>query len=99
MIVVSGTIAIDPIDSEVAQAAARAIAEATRQEEGCLSYAFYSDLERPGVYRVFEEWESLAALQNHFETEHMKAFREVLAAVKVLSRDIKRYEVTEIAPL
>ena len=90
MILVSGTIEIDPAHRDTAIRAALEMARATRQEEGCLSYDFWADLERPGVFRVFEEWRDQAALSLHFETPHMARFRESLAQVDVRGRNIKR---------
>lgn len=94
MLIVSGLFEIDAQDRDKAQAAAIEMAKATRAEEGCLSYSFYSDLEQPGVFRVFEEWESGEALEAHFRTPHMAALRETLSTVKILSRSVWRYEVS-----
>jgi quinol monooxygenase YgiN len=99
MIVVSGVVTVEHDDREAAVAAVTRLAAATRDEEGCLSYAFWSDLEDPGRFRVFEEWQSDEALARHFEQPHMAEFRRAMAAVKVLSREIKRYEVAAVSAL
>ena len=92
MIVVAGEIGIDPADAAKAKAAALEMAAATRGEEGCLRYAFWADLERPGRFHVYEEWESADALAAHFQTPHMARFREALGGLRVLSRDVRKFE-------
>jgi quinol monooxygenase YgiN len=92
MIIVAGEFVIAPEDAATARAAAIEVARETRKEPGCVAYRFWADLEEAGRYHVFEIWESLAALQAHFETPHLKAFRAKLGAIKVISREVRRYE-------
>ena len=94
MLIVSGIIEIDPDKLEPAVEAAKAMGEATRHEAGCHTYAFYTDIEDPSRFRVFEEWENLAALEAHFQTDHMAEFRAALATVGIRSRSVWRYEVS-----
>jgi quinol monooxygenase YgiN len=99
MIVVSGTNEVAAADAPRAVEAAIALARETRKEPGCRYYAFYQDIESPGVFRVFEEWDDDAALKAHFETPHMAAFRAVLGELGVLNRDVKIYRVSGVDPL
>ena len=99
MIVVSGVFDIDPADRDAAIAAATKMGEASRQEDGCNDYAFWADLTEPGRFRVFEEWESIEALQTHFQTAHMAEFRESMGSFRILDRSVFRYEVTSREPL
>ena len=99
MIIVSGEIELDPANAAAVMDAARTMMAETRREDGCLSYTFYQSLERPGVFRVFEEWESLAHLQAHFDTPHMADWRAALGEVGISRRDIKRYEVASAEQL
>ena len=94
MIVIAGRVVIDPARREEAVRAALEMMEETAREPGCISYTFSADLEEPGVFRVFEEWDSPEALAAHFKTPHMAAFNKVMASVKVLGMDIKQYEVS-----
>ncbi len=96
MIVVSGVIEIESADLDRALEAGREAAAATRTEPGCRAYAFYQDIETPARVRVFEEWDDAAALERHFEMPHFQRFREVLGGIRVLSREIKRYEVSDV---
>jgi len=92
MIIVAGEFVIAPEDAETARNAAIEVARETRKEPGCIAYRFYADLEEDGRHHVFEMWETLDALQKHFETPHLKAFRAKIAGLKVISREVKRYE-------
>ncbi len=99
MLVVTGIIEIDPADRDAAKIAAAKMAEATRDEDGCITYAFYEDVEVPGRFRVYEEWESMAALAAHAQTPHMGEFRAALAGMKILSSAIKKIEGGTESPL
>ena len=95
MIVVSGTIEIDPTDRVRALAAVAALTAATLAEPGCITYGIWTDPAEPGRFRVFEEWQNEAALTAHFGTPHIAAFRAQLATLKIRSSEIWRYEVTK----
>lgn len=99
MIVVSGVIRVAAASEGAAREAALEVARATRGEDGCISYAFYADMEQEGTFRVFEEWRDDAALAAHFKTPHMAAFREKLSKLEFISREVHRYVVTESSQL
>lgn len=93
LIIVHGLIPIKPESIDDAMDAARRMACATQTERGCISYDFYVGLTDPHTLLLFQEWENLEALQNHFETEHMEEFLAVLpsfAAGQIITR---RFEV------
>ncbi len=94
MLVIAGHIEIDPANREAAIAAAREMAEATRREAGCVAYVFSADLDDPGVFRLFEEWESQAALDEHFKTAHMAEFQKQIGSLGVKEMNIKKYVVS-----
>jgi quinol monooxygenase YgiN len=99
MIVIAGHVALDPAGREPAIAAARAMMAETRREPGCISYAFSADLEDPGRFRIFEEWESDEALAAHFASPHMARFREAVGGLGVREMAVQRYEVAKVGPL
>lgn len=99
MIVISGLIEVSEKSIDAAIEAASVMAAATREEDGCLAYAFYRDIENPRRFRVFEEWRDAGALARHFEAPHMATFRAVLAGLEITHRDIKKYTVTAVSPL
>ena len=69
------------------------MATASRAEHGCISYEFYVGLSDPNTLLLFQEWESVEALQGHFETDHMEEFLKVLPDVLDGEVATKRYEV------
>ncbi len=99
MLVIAGTIRIDPANRAAIMAAAVEIMEETRAEEGCLSYTFSADLSEDGLFLIFEEWESQEALDTHFRTPHMAKFQSEMAGFGVKEMRVKRYEIASVAPL
>ncbi len=94
MIVVSGTFRVDPSQRETALEVGATMAAATLAETGCVTYGFWTDPSDPVRFRIFEEWDSAAALDAHFETEHMATFVVALGDLGVSDTDVSRYEVT-----
>lgn len=69
-------VATIPAQAESADAirsALTTLAEATRQEEGCLSYDLFESASTPGTFVTVERWTDQAALEAHLATEHVAA--------------------------
>ncbi len=68
----------------------RKLVAETRQEEGCLIYDYYQDLEDKTVFFSHELWTNAAAVDNHFQQSYIKeAFAiapELLSATVQISR-------------
>jgi len=94
MIIVSGHIDIQANKHDDAVQLVLWMAAETRLEDGCLHYHFYSDLANPNRFLVYEEWRDLAALQAHFQTDHMTTFNEQLPALLASQPVIMRHEVS-----
>jgi quinol monooxygenase YgiN len=99
MLVIAGHVSLDPQQREAAVAAAREMMAETRRDSGCLSYAFAADLEQPGRFLIFEEWESDEALRAHFASPHMARFQKAVGGLGVTSMVVQRYEVAKVGPL
>jgi quinol monooxygenase YgiN len=96
MIVVMGTLTVRPEAMAAVREAMRAMMTATLREAGCLSYNLCEDLLEPGRVRVSEEWETMAALDAHLETDHMKTWRAALGEAGVGGRKVSIYEGTVV---
>lgn len=96
MIIVHGTIPIRPEARERALELARMMAEATRHEVGCISYDFYIGLSDPHTLMLFQEWENMDCLVNHFQTEHMEEFLAELPDVVSGEITTRRYAVQSV---
>lgn len=55
------------------RAALSTLVEATRQEEGCVSYDLFESASAPGTFVTLERWADQAALDAHFSTPHVAA--------------------------
>lgn len=99
MLVIAGTIPIDPEKKEGALAAMQAMSEASEAEDGCISYRFYINPWDDSQILIFEEWETEAALQAHFEMPHMATFRQEIPKYVTGQMQIKRYNVSKVGDL
>ena len=76
MIYVLATIIAVPGQSGALIKGARACIEATREEDGCLSYDYVQDTEDANKLVVVERWSSRAALDSHMKTPHLAKWRQ-----------------------
>ena len=74
MIIVNGTIDVDPDQRDAFIEAARALMADTRAEAGCEGYAFAADLDDPGRFHVTENWADDDAVAGHMASPHMATF-------------------------
>ncbi len=63
-----------PGKEQALQEALRTLAGHTRQEQGCLHYAWHVARGEQGRILFYENWASQAHLDAHLESPHMKAF-------------------------
>ena len=94
MILVLGEFEFHPDDFQAASALAITLMRETVKEDGCMKYAFAADLTRSNCLQLSECWRDDRALSAHFLTAHIQAYREGLKALRVVSRVVKRYDVT-----
>lgn len=99
MIVVTGTVPINPAKREEAKVILKTMMDATIQEEGCITYQFLFNPWNDAEVHIFEEWENQNALDAHFQTVHMAEFRKALPDVVTGNFNIKRYDVSEVTNL
>ena len=99
MILVSGRFRL-PLGriAEARPAMAKVIA-ASLAEPGCRDYAYAEDVGEPGLFRVYEEWDSLEALRAHFAMAHMTEWQAVRETLGFHDREVVAYEVGEPTPL
>ena len=68
---------------------------ASRAEEGCITYAYSEDVLEPGLFRVTEIWTGRAALDAHFQTEHMQLWQQERAQLGMTDRQITAITVKD----
>ena len=67
--------------------------EASRAETGSLAYHYAEDVLVPGLIHVKELWTDQAALDAHFASAHLQAWRASWPALGLGNRDLQVYEV------
>lgn len=96
MIVVNGIVESTASDIEALKEAVAKMEIASRAEAGCRDYTFSVELNNPNKLRITECWESMEALQAHFQVAHMAEFQQAMAANPPLSLDVTFYEAEEL---
>ena len=66
--------------------------EKTRQEDGCIAYELYEDINKPNTLAFIEEWESMDKLKAHFESEHFKRIIPQVAEYKAQDDPVGVYK-------
>ena len=99
MIIVSGIMVVEPSSHDRMIELARTVATESLAEPGCRTYGFWVDPDVRGRFRVFEEWESQEALNEHFVAPHFVAFGAALGEVGLLSMEVHRYIDPDVADL
>ncbi|MEM8731582.1 MAG: putative quinol monooxygenase [Pseudomonadota bacterium] len=100
MIIVTGTFQLEDRSVEPdLVAAAKVVLSETRKEPGCQVYEFSRLIDAEDTFRIYEEWDSDAALAAHFETEHVKVFGAALGRLGVRGMEISKREAGPQKPL
>lgn len=99
MLIVSGTITLDPANHDRALEVAAPLVESTLAEEGNITYGFWQHATERGVFGVYEEWVDQAAMDAHFATPHMAEFMAAMAELGITGTDLVRHEVTDSTKL
>ncbi|MBA4794998.1 MAG: antibiotic biosynthesis monooxygenase [Phenylobacterium sp.] len=92
-LIIAGTVRVPPENLEAFRPHMQAMLEASRAEDGCVEYAYAEDVAEPGLIRVFEVWRDPAAIDAHFQTAHMAAWRAAWPQFGVSDRRLFAYEV------
>ena len=92
MIIIAGTVDVDPEQRDAALEAGCPHMEATRAWKGCLDYVWSADLLTPGRIYVFERWDGEENLKSHFEGPHYLAMRDTIAAHGLRGADVLKYK-------
>jgi quinol monooxygenase YgiN len=93
MILVIGRVTSDPTKRDELVRVSQVLAQASRQEDGCIGYRFYADTEREHDYVFVEEWVSRDALREHFATPHVADFMGAISGLIVGAPDVGFHDV------
>ena len=92
-LIVAGAVRVPPASLDGLRPHMAAMMTASQAEDGCSDYNYAEDVTQPGLIHVFERWRDQAALDAHFKTPHMAAWRAVWPSFGVSERRLFAYEV------
>jgi quinol monooxygenase YgiN len=92
MLLVLGTFRTPPENLAAARRVMAAMIDASRAEPGCLDYVYAEDLRIPGLIHVKEVWTDRAALDAHFASAHLAAWRASWPALGIADRSLQLFE-------
>jgi quinol monooxygenase YgiN len=98
-LIVAGTVRAPPEQLDGLRPHMLAMMTASRAEEGCIEYGYAEDVGEPGLIHVFEIWTGPDALDLHFQTPHMAAWRAAWPSFGVSDRRLFAYEVAAERPI
>jgi quinol monooxygenase YgiN len=98
-VIVAGWIDFDPADREEALRAFAVVVATSREEPGCIDYAFTPDPDLPGRVRVFEHWTSDAALAEHLTLPHVRDLRSAISGLTRTGREMTHHTVAASRPM
>ena len=93
MIVISGTITLDPANADSAFEAIGTLVAATRAEPGNITYEYTRAHDDAGYWRIFEEWADQEAVEAHMVAPHMAEFMGAMGGFGITGVDISTYAV------
>ena len=99
MIIIAGTVDVDPARRDAALEAGKPHMEATRAQKGCVDYTWSADGLMAGRIYVFERWESQNDLAAHFAGPHYLAMRDTIAAHGLRGADVLKYRIGHAEPV
>ncbi|MEQ1618526.1 MAG: putative quinol monooxygenase [Terricaulis sp.] len=94
MILIQGYLRTSPEGAAKLKAAAAPLIAATRQEPGCIAYAFAEDIGESGLVHIVERWTDANALEAHNRTPHLAAFMAAMPTLGVSSFRVARYDAS-----
>ena len=95
MIVVVGSFRIPPSMIDFVRPAMEVMVTASREEEGCIEYAYAFDILDEGLVRVSEKWRDRDALEAHFRTAHIAEWRAQVSALALTERELTAHDTDE----
>jgi quinol monooxygenase YgiN len=75
------------------------VQEASRRDDGCLNYGYYSEVVDDDSFIAVEEWRDSEALQAHLRTPHVGRLVESLPGLGEDRPEITIHEVASSGPM
>ncbi len=98
MLLVVGRVKCNAENREAVVAACEAMQTASRLEDGCIRYGFFSAVEDPLSFVAVEEWADREALDAHFAQPHLQEFVTNLLELVSERPEVAIHEIAETKP-
>lgn len=98
-VLVFGILRFPPENMDKVKPHLRALVEATRQFDGCLTYDVAEDLFDAGLIRFSESWPNEDLLQRHLQAPHIAPWRAVCAELGLQERRFTAYTGNDPHPV
>lgn len=66
--------------------------EKSKQEQGCISYGLFQDINNHSIITFIEDWQDQEAIDLHHNTEHFKRIVPLLADFRISKGDVNFYK-------
>ena len=99
MLLIAGTVRLPAALLDRARSSMASMVQASRAEGGCLEYSYAEDVLDPGLIHVNELWIDRIALDEHFKSAHIAAWRASWPSLGIGERQLYLYEVGEPKPI
>lgn len=98
-IVIAGEVDFPPENRAAALEGAKPLIDMALAEAGCRHYAWTADPHLPGRVHVFEEWDSAAELQAHFDSDAYRGMLAHLGGYSILNAVTRKYRCDLVEPV
>lgn len=99
MIIIAGTIDIDPSRRDEALAAGRQLEAQTRKLPGCLDYVWTVDGLSLATIYVYERWQDEASLAAHFQGPLYRGMRDSIGSHGIRGASVAKYRIDLAEPV
>jgi quinol monooxygenase YgiN len=99
MLIIAGTITVDPGDREKFLALRQDTVARARQMKGCLDYAFSADISDPSCVRLFERWESDDDVAAWMVARHTDRGQTGEPEVAIQRMDFLKHQISGTGPI
>jgi quinol monooxygenase YgiN len=99
MLIIAGTITVDPADRDAFLAIRQETVNQARRRKGCLEYAFSADNLDPSCVRLFERWESEEDVAGWLEAHHADRADSTEPEVAIQHMEFLKHQVSSTGPL
>lgn len=92
MLLIVGSLRIDPARLDEARPALERMMQESRLEPGCIQFDYAENLFDPGLIHVIERWRNREAMAGHFSSPHLLEWRSSYGRLGIHDCDLTLYD-------